>query len=63
MDRYLEVTHERGHVEFALNASQIALATVEGETNTVWAQLVTFDARVVGKSFETTLYLIITPFP
>ena len=63
MDRYSEVTPERGHLEFTLNASQTALATVEGETNTVRAQLATSDARVVGKSFKTTLYLIITLFP
>ena len=55
MDHYSEVTHESGRLEFALNASQTALATIEGETNAVWAQLAASDARVMGKFFKITL--------
>ena len=58
MDRYSEATHESGHLEVALNASQAALATAEGETNAVWAQLAASDARVAGKFLKITLYLI-----
>ena len=63
MDRYSEATHESVCLEFALNASQTALTTAEGETNAVRAQLAVFDGKVVGKYFETTLYLIIILFP
>lgn len=39
-----------------MSASQAALATVEGETNAIRAQLAMFDARVMGKFFEIILY-------
>ena len=58
MDRYSEATHESGHLEVALNSSQAALATTEGDTNAARAQLAASDARVVGKFFKITLYLI-----
>ena len=58
MDRYSEETHESDRLEVTLNASQAALAAVEGETNAVQAQLAASDARVMGKFFKTTSYLI-----
>ena len=58
MDCYSEATHESGHLEIALSASQVALAAVEGETNTVPAQLTASNARVAGKCFKIILYLI-----
>jgi hypothetical protein len=58
MDRYSEVTRESGHLEIALSASQAVLAIAEGETNVVRAQLAASDARVAGKFFKITVYLI-----
>jgi hypothetical protein len=58
MDLHSEVTHESGHLEITLSASQAGLAIAEGETNAVWVQLAASDARVVGEFFKITLYLI-----
>jgi hypothetical protein len=57
-DRYSKVNRESGRLEIALSASQVALAIVEGETSAVRAQLATSDARVAGKFFKITVYLI-----
>jgi len=54
MDRYSEVSHENVHLEIALSTSQAALATVEGETNTVRTQLATSNTRVAGMFLKTT---------
>jgi hypothetical protein len=52
------VTHVSGRLEIALNASLATLATTEGETNTVRAQLAASDTKVAGKFFKIILYLI-----
>jgi hypothetical protein len=58
MDCYSEVTHVSGRLEIALSASLATLATTEGETNAVRAQLAASDAKVAGKFFKIILYLI-----
>ena len=58
MDCYSEATCESGRLEIALSASQASLAAMKGETNDVRAQLAVSDARVAGKFFKITLYLI-----
>jgi len=58
IDRYSEATRESGHLEFAPNASQAALATAKGEANAVHAQLVESDGRVAGKILQETWYFL-----
>ena len=52
VDRYSEATWHNGQLEFALNASQVALSAAEAKANVVWAQLAESDARVAGKIFN-----------
>lgn len=49
MGCHWEETRETEHLKAALNASQVALAAMEGESNAARAQLVESDARVAGK--------------
>ena len=39
IDRYFEATQRNGKLEFALNASQVALSATAAEVNVVRAQL------------------------
>ena len=52
IDRYFEATQRNGKLEFALNASQVALSATAAEVNVVRAQLVESDTRVAGKIFK-----------
>ena len=52
VDRYSEAPWQKGQLEFALNASQATLSTMEAEVNVAWAQLAESDARVAGKIFN-----------
>ena len=52
VNHYSETTWHNAQLEFALNASQVALSAMEAEANMVLAQLAESDARVVGKIFN-----------
>jgi hypothetical protein len=56
-------------LEFALNASQVALSAAEEEANVARVQLAEFDARVAGKifnilvSFDAPILLMVLTTP
>jgi hypothetical protein len=52
IDHYSKATWHNGQLEFALNASQVALSTVEAEANVAQAQLVESDAKDISKIFN-----------
>jgi hypothetical protein len=52
-DLYSEATHEVGHLEFCLEATQAALLDTEGETSNARAMLADADARVAVEFLRT----------
>ena len=59
MGHHWEATLETERLEPALNASQAALAAIEGESSAARAQLAESNARVVGKILQRALLLLV----